>query len=127
MCDLHNKHQIWCDYACSGHANYLCQTRFNRIYDTLNDVGYKEKLLANETELLNIVLIAQILDETHEATREWVDKMCEKPGPYGPEKFVRKAIIGDWENHFDDNERKLVKHLFDEKIAATGLDKLWNK
>ena len=41
--------------------------------------------------------------------------------------FFRKGIIGDWKNHFTEEENQLVNSWFYENFQGTGIEKLWNK
>ena len=41
-------------------------------------------------------------------------------------KFMRKGIVGDWRNHFSDDESKLFDDLYENRLCAIGLELAYN-
>ncbi|GBM69849.1 Sulfotransferase 1C2A [Araneus ventricosus] len=44
-----------------------------------------------------------------------------------PTNFVRKGIIGDWKNHFTEEQSKRLDEKFAERMQGTELESLWKK
>lgn len=84
--------------------------------------GYADMLTANENQILK-----QIVQETSfEATKKQLaDSGFDGKG--GEADFARKGIIGDWRNHFTDEESRIVDQKFHRKWDGTGLEKMWDK
>lgn len=40
--------------------------------------------------------------------------------------FIRKGIVGDYMNHFNDRENELLETKFHEKFDGTELENLWD-
>lgn len=40
--------------------------------------------------------------------------------------FLRKGIVGDWRNHFNDSQNYRLEEMFHKKFDGTGLENLWN-
>ncbi|UYV81137.1 hypothetical protein LAZ67_20000137 [Cordylochernes scorpioides] len=47
--------------------------------------------------------------------------------PFSHDDFVRKGIIGDWKNHFNEEQAKKLDDKTREKLAGTDLLKFWQK
>ncbi|XP_014680231.1 PREDICTED: sulfotransferase family cytosolic 1B member 1-like, partial [Priapulus caudatus] len=40
-------------------------------------------------------------------------------------RFMRKGIIGDWQNHFNQKQSDAMDEMYREKLASTGLELQW--
>lgn len=61
---------------------------------------------------------------------KWVELMKESIGKEACEKpmtgdFIRKGIVGDWRNHFSDDQLKRLKQRIEEKTSGSDVMGLW--
>ncbi|KAH7984947.1 sulfotransferase ssu-1 [Rhipicephalus sanguineus] len=62
---------------------------------------------------------------------KWLGLLKESAGPETCEKptsgdFVRKGIVGDWRNHFSEDQVKRLQSRIEEKTRGSDLMNLWN-
>jgi hypothetical protein len=74
---------------------------------------YAEKLCSNNEEILNKILYYSSFDYMRHKQKGL------------PNRYVRKGVVGDWRNHFTQEESLLIDKLIKDKFNGTGLDQYW--
>ncbi|KAI1288386.1 Sulfotransferase 1E1 [Halotydeus destructor] len=85
------------------------------ILDVAAFLGYSDKVLANNGQILDSILEKSSFDKMKE--------QYSKNPSLSP--LTRKGIIGDWRNIFDDNQSRLIDTKLHEEFRETPYENLW--
>lgn len=91
---------------------------------------YKRKLIADDELILKKVLENTTLQKMKKDMNEGkIAAFQDEIKPLNGQKleFIRKGIVGDYMNYFNEQENEILEKMFHEKFDGTGLEHLWDK
>lgn len=80
-------------------------------------IGLGDVVNANDGELLKKVVEKATFDEM-KVRRSYHPIMS---------KMIRKGIVGDWKNHFDEQESKSIEKMWTDTFKGTELENIWQR
>ena len=114
-------------HACKDDVNVLFLTyedmianRQRAAIEIANFLGnqYSERL--KRSDILNRILHHTSFAEMSQAQSRWSSKRPDKMTP-----FIRKGKVGDWQNHFSEEQAMRLVEKFRERSAQADIEKLW--
>ncbi|XP_042902650.1 sulfotransferase ssu-1-like [Parasteatoda tepidariorum] len=71
------------------------------------------------------VILDSIVQHSNFDTMKNTPAMWASERPKHVSPFIRKGKVGDWRNHFSDEQSKRLDQKFDQKLSGTGAEFLW--
>ncbi|XP_077521314.1 sulfotransferase ssu-1-like isoform X3 [Amblyomma americanum] len=100
----------------------------SRLKNVLQNISVKTMKGCINDSMKNITDRVQSL--SGKKLPKWAELMKETVGPDCWEKpmtgdFIRKGVVGDWRNHFSDDQVKRLQHKIEERTRGSGVMSLW--
>ncbi len=114
-------------YSCKNDANVLFLTYEDMIANTQEavikianflGVQYSDKL--KKTNVLNDILDHTSFAKMSQAQNRWTSKRPDFATP-----FIRKGKVGDWQNHFSEQQAIRLVDKFRLRAAKSDIEQLW--
>ncbi|RWS02621.1 sulfotransferase-like protein [Dinothrombium tinctorium] len=88
---------------------------------------YKIKLEKNPEIMEKIVEKSEFSFMKQTTNKSFENFFSSKVNIAGNLAFIRKGIIGDWKNHFTEEENEIFEKWFQNSFSGTGVERLWDK
>ncbi|MDJ0904246.1 MAG: sulfotransferase domain-containing protein [Xenococcus sp. MO_188.B8] len=114
-------------YACKDNANVLFLTYEDMVENTQRAVIEMAKFLGTQysKQLKKLDVLNNILHHTSFAQMSQKQSRWSSKRPNYAAPFIRKGKVGDWQNHFSQEQAMRLVDKFRVYSAQTNIEKLW--